>query len=112
MARYLVALHRPYGHPPLDTEVAMHRDIDALNEEMVAAGIRIFVGGLKPTDLAHSLTLSPDGQVSTAKGPFLKTGDFVDGFWVLEVETEAEALDWGRKAARACRADVEVRPFY
>jgi hypothetical protein len=112
MSRFLIALHRPYGHASLAEDQAMHRDIDALNEEMVAAGIRIFVGGLKPADLAHSLTLSPDGQVSTAKGPYLKTGDFVDGFWVLEVETEAEALDWGRKAARACRADVEVRPFY
>lgn len=112
MPRYLVALHRRNGHPARADDQDMHRDIDALNAEMVAAEIRVFVGGLKPTDLAHSLTLSPDGQVNVATGPYLQTGEFVDGFWVLEVETEAEALDWGRKAARACRANVEVRPFH
>jgi len=33
------------------------------------------------------------------------------GFWVFEVGTPEEALEWGRKAAIACRAPVEVRPF-
>jgi hypothetical protein len=34
------------------------------------------------------------------------------GFWVLEVADLEAALAWGRKAATACRASVEVRPFH
>ena len=43
---YLIAIYRPDAYDPsLETE-AMSREIDVLNDEMVAAGVRIFVGGL------------------------------------------------------------------
>ena len=48
MTRYLVALHHPDGYDPSLEDEAMHRDIDALNEETKAAGVRIFVGGPAP----------------------------------------------------------------
>ncbi len=47
MTRYLVAIHHPYDCDPSAEDEAMDRDIDALNDEMVAAGVRIFVGGLQ-----------------------------------------------------------------
>ena len=46
MPQYLVAIHHPDDYDPSAEDEAMTRDIDALNEEMVAAGVRIFVGGL------------------------------------------------------------------
>lgn len=112
MSQFLIALHRPYGHAPLADDLAMHRDIDALNNEMVAAGVRVFVGGLKPIDLATTLILTSEGSVEVREGAYLQVGEFVDGFWVVEVASREEALQWGRKAARACRANVEVRPFH
>ena len=49
MSQYLVAIHLPDNfNPSAADEAAMDRDIDTLNEEMVAAGVRIFVGGLHP----------------------------------------------------------------
>lgn len=113
MTKYLVAIHRPNGFDPAVTvDAAMRRAIDDLNAEMVAAGVRVFVGGLQPPGRAKSLLRQPDGAVLTTDGPYLKTGEFVDGFWVLEVADLAEAQAWGRKAAHACRASVEVRPFH
>jgi hypothetical protein len=46
-----------------------------------------------------------------SEGQFLKVKQYVDGFWVLECESLEDALEWGKKAARACRGSVEVRPF-
>ena len=89
----------------------MERDIDALNDEMKAAGVRIFVGGLHPAGSAKSLRAQPDGEVLVFDGPYLKTEEHVGGLWVLEAADLDEALAWGRKAAVACRAPVEVRPF-
>ena len=89
----------------------MSRDIDALNDEMMAAGIRIFVGGLSPVRSAKSLRAQPDGKVLITDGPYLETKEHIGGFWVLEAADLDEALAWGRKAAVACRAPVEVRPF-
>lgn len=112
MTQYLVAIHHPDDYDPAIAEdEAMHRDIDVLNDEMKAAGIRIFVGGLCNVGGAKSLRLQPDGKVLVTDGPYLETREHMGGFWVLEAADLDEALEWGRKAAIACRAPVEVRQF-
>jgi hypothetical protein len=110
---YLVAIHHPDDYDPAVAEdAAMHRAIDVLNDEMTAAGVRIFVGGLHPASSAKPLRLQPDGKVLVTDGPYLETKEHVGGFWVLEAADLDEALAWGRKAVIACRAPVEVRPFH
>jgi len=112
MTQYWVTIHHPDGYDPSVAEdEAMSRDIDALNNEMKAAGIRVFVGGLRPASSAKSMRTQPDGQVLITDGSYLKTTEHVGGFWVLEAADLNEALTWGCKAAIACRAPVEVRPF-
>lgn len=110
MAQYLVAIHHPEGYDPsIAEDEVMHRQIDALNDEMKAAGARIFVGGLASS--AKSLRPQPDGNVLITDGPYLETKEHVAGFWVLEAADLDEALAWGRKAVVACRAPVEIRRF-
>jgi len=111
MPQYLVAIHHPDGYDGSLEGEAMARDIDVLNEEMEAAGVRIFVGGLTPVSSARSLRPQPDGKVLITDGPYLETKEHIGGFWVLEAANLDDALAWGRKAAVACRAPVEVRPF-
>ena len=113
MTQYLVAIHHPVDYDPSVAEdEAMSRDIAALNDEMKAAGVRIFVGGLQPASSARSLRVKRDGKVLITDGPYIETKELVGGFWVLEAADLDEALAWGRKAAIACRAPVEVRPFH
>jgi hypothetical protein len=111
MTRYLVAIHHPDDYDPSVEDEAMHRDIDALNDEMTAAGARLFVGGLEPAGRAKSLRLRPGGTVLVTDGPYIEAKEHIGGFWVLEAASLEEALAWGRKAAAACRAPVEVRAF-
>jgi hypothetical protein len=111
MPKYLVAIHHPDGYDGSLEDEAMHRDIDALNEEMEAAGARIFAGGLSAASSAKSLRTQPNGEVLTIDGPYLETKEHVGGFWLLEAADMDDALAWGRKATVACRAPVEVRAF-
>jgi hypothetical protein len=111
MTQYLVAIHHPDDYDPSAEDEAMSRDIDALNDEMVAAGVRIFVGGLSPAGSARSLRAQPDGKGLITDGPYLETKEHIGGFWVLEAANLDDALAWRRKAAVACRAPVEVHPF-
>jgi hypothetical protein len=112
MPQYLVAIHHPDDYDPsLETE-AISPDIHALNREMVAAGVRIFVGGLSSASDAKSLRAQPDGKVLIADGPYLETKEHIGGFWILEAADLEVGLAWGRKAVVACRAPVEVRPFH
>jgi hypothetical protein len=113
MPQYLVAIHHPDDYDPSVAEdEAMDRDIDVLNEEMIAAGVRIFVGGLHPVSSAKSLRAQSGGKVLITDGPYIETKEHLGGFWVLEAADMNEALAWGRKAVVACRAPVEVRPFH
>jgi hypothetical protein len=111
MTQYLVAIHHPDDYDPSAEDEAMSRDIDVLNEEMEAAGVRVFAGGLRPASSAKSLRAQPGGKVLITDGPYLETKEHIGGFWVLEAADLNEALARGRKAAVACRAPVEVRPF-
>ena len=112
MTQYLVAIHHPDNYDPSVEDEAMASDIDVLNDEMKAAGVRVFVGGLRPASSATSVRAKPDGKFLITDGPYLETKEHVGGFWVLEAADLNEALAWGRKAAAACRAPVEVRAFH
>lgn len=113
MNKYLVSIHHPDDYnPEIAEDEAMHRAIDELNDEMVAAGVRLFVGGLHPARTAKSLRGQPNGEVRVTDGPYLQTTEHVGGFWVLAAANIDEALAWGRKAAIACRAPVKVRQFH
>src|SRR5271166_6244377 len=111
MTQYLVAIHHPDDFEPSSVTEATMRDIGALNREMVAAGVRVFVGGLSAASRAKSLRAQPDGKVLITDGPYLETKEHIGGFWVVEAANLDDALAWGRKAAVACRAPVEVRPI-
>ena len=90
----------------------MSSEIDLLNEAMVVAGVRVYVGGLQHPDRAVSIHLDSDGKSRIVDGQYLKSSEYIGGLWVLEVPDIEEALVWGRQAAIACRASVEVRPFH
>jgi hypothetical protein len=107
----LVAIYHPDDYDPSTEDEAMSREIDALNNELDAARGRIFVGGLSAARNARSLRVQPAGKVLVTDGPYIESKEHIGGFWVLEAADLEEALAWGRKAAVACRAPVEVRPF-
>jgi hypothetical protein len=109
MPQYLVALYLPDNYDPSGEDEAMVRDIESLNEEMIAAGVRKFAGGLGK---AMSLRAQPNGDVLLTDGPYLETKELVGGFTIVETADLDEALVWARKGARACRAPVEVREIF
>lgn len=113
MPRFLVSIHHPDDYDALATEdAAMRQAIDDLNDEMVASGIRVFVGGLHHASASKSLRAQGDGGIQVTGGAYLPTDEHVGGFWVLEAANMDQAIEWGKKAVIACRAPVEVRQFH
>jgi hypothetical protein len=62
MSQYLVAIHHPDNYDPSLEGEAMIEEIHALNREMIAAGVRIFAGGLSAPSDAKSLRAQPGGK--------------------------------------------------
>jgi hypothetical protein len=107
--QFLVAIHLPDDYDPSKEAAALMKDISDLNEEMIAKGVRVFVGGLQPATRAKTIRAHNTGGMVVTDGPFVEAKEHVGGFWVLECADLDEALEWGKKATVACRAPVEVR---
>lgn len=110
---FVVAIHHrdDYDAPNSEDEATI-QDIEDLNIAMVAAGVRHFVGGLQRCHHAKSIRQRGDGEFVVTDGPYLETKEHMGGFWVLDVESEEEAIEWGKKATRACRVPVEIRQIF
>lgn len=112
MPQYLVAIHHPDDFDPAAESEETVRAIQALNVEMRAQGVRVFAGGLRSAAEAVSVRTRPDGAMLVTDGPYMETKEHIGGFWILDVADRDAAVSWGRKAAAACRAPVEVRQFH
>jgi hypothetical protein len=110
MTQYLLSVYHHDDAPPIEVLQAAVHDVGILNDEMQAAGAWVFAGGLHPPSTATVLR-GADGDLLTTDGPFVEGKEYVGGFWVIQAPDLDAALEWGRKATRACILPVEVRPF-
>jgi hypothetical protein len=113
MAQYLMSVwHDETYEVDFDDPASqrMFAQVGAYNEEIMAAGVWVFGGGLQPNTSATVLRAA-DGQVSMTDGPYAESKEQMGGFWVIEAPDLDAALDWAAKAAAACEGPVELRPF-
>jgi hypothetical protein len=112
MSQYLLSVHYVEGQeaPDADTMQKMFEDVEALNDQIREAGAWVFAGGLQQPHVA-TVVREQDGEVITTDGPFAEAKEHLGGFWVIDVPDQGAAMDWARRATRACRGPVEVRPF-
>lgn len=84
------------------------------NEELVKAGIMLAGDGLKPTSNAKRIRFS--GKTRTVvDGPFAEVKELVAGFWIWQVKSIEEAVEWARRCPDPMpgeEAELEIRPVY
>ena len=85
------------------------------NEALIAAGILKdkILGGLKPTRFAKRVHFSGKNR-TVIDGPFAETKEGVAGFWLWEVKSIEEAVEWLKKCPNPMPtdSDIEIRPLY
>jgi hypothetical protein len=92
-------------------------DIEAtirFNEEMVKAGILKSADGLKPSKFGKRLKFRK-GKKSFTDGPFVETKEIVAGYWIWEVKSMDEAIQWAMRIpdpSAGEESDIEIRPFF
>jgi hypothetical protein len=111
MKQYLLSVYQPDGDPPPPEVLGpIMRNIEALQQEMKAAGAWVFSGGLHPPSTATVVRVQ-GGEVLMTDGPFAEGKEHIGGFTIIKAPDLDAALEWGRKAARATTLPIEVRPF-
>src|SRR5215469_1823104 len=111
MKQYLLSVYHPETDLP-EPEVIekITADVAVLNAELQQAGAWVFAGGLHPSSTATVVRVE-GSDVLITDGPFVEGKEHIGGFWVIKARDLDAALEWGRKATRACTVPIEVRPL-
>ena len=100
---------------PLEMEGAteMFEAMGKYNEELVKAGIMISGDGLKPSKFGKRIHFS-GAKRSVTDGPFAETKELVAGYWVWQVRSMEEAVEWAKRCPNPMPgpSDLEIRPHY
>jgi hypothetical protein len=93
------------GRLPSQEEFA---EMGAFNEELVKAGVLLAGEGLTPSATGARVRFGKDGKTTVLDGPFAETKELVAGFWILQVSSREEVIEWVKKAPFR-DAEVEIR---
>ena len=84
------------------------------NEELAKAGILIDCDGLQPSSKGARVRFSGD-QRTVIDGPFAETKELIAGYWLWEVKSKQEAIDWVKRCPNpmpGTDAEIEIRQVY
>jgi hypothetical protein len=75
------------------------KDLEAMgkyNEELLKAGVLLDAAGLQPSSKGAKVTFQ-NGKPQVTDGPFVETKELIAGYWMIKVNSKAEAIDWARR---------------
>jgi hypothetical protein len=97
------------GRIPTTDELA---EMGRFNDELDKAGVMLAAEGLKASSNGKRVRFAGKGRNSTViDGPFAETKELVAGFWIWQVASMDEAVEWLRRAPFES-TDVEIRPIF
>jgi hypothetical protein len=86
------------------------------NEELVKAGVMLAGEGLYPSSKGARVKFSAAGDPQVVEGPFPETKELVAGYWIWEVQSLEDAIDWARRIPAPevgmTEGVVEIRPIF
>jgi hypothetical protein len=92
----------------------MFTEMGKFNEQLARAGIIQAGDGLKPSSAGRRIQFT-GGNTTVIDGPFAETKELVAGFWIWEVKSVDEAVEWARRCPNPMPGEegvLEIRPFY
>jgi hypothetical protein len=104
MPRYLISFDDGWMDHPEEEHAAVAKAAREAMQEALNAGVWVYGAGLESQ---RASVVTTDGLVTD--GPFPETKEVIGGFWVADVPSREEAVEWAAKTAAACRCTQEVR---
>ena len=91
----------------------MFADMGRFNEELVKAGVLLAAEGLQPSAKGVRVRFSGN-QRTVVDGPFAETKELVAGFWLWQVHSMDEAIEWVRRCPNPMpgESEIEIRPVF
>jgi hypothetical protein len=88
-------------------------DMSKYNEELVNAGVLLAAEGLHPSSKGARVRIS-DGKRTVIEGPFPEVKELIAGFWLLQVKSREEAIEWVKRCPNPLEgeAEIEIRQVF
>jgi hypothetical protein len=84
------------------------------NEELMKAGVLIDLSGLQPSSKGARIKFS-GGKRTVIDGPFAETKELIAGYWIIQVKSREEAIEWAKRAPAPHEnqdSEIEIRQFF
>jgi hypothetical protein len=81
------------------------------NEELVKAGVMLAGEGLQPSSKGKRITFT-SGKPTITDGPFAETKELIAGYWLWQVRSMEEAVEWLKRSPFGPGDEVEIRPVF
>ena len=89
----------------------MLTEMNKYNEELVKAGVMLAGEGLHPSSKGKRVKFM-DVKTTVMDGPFAETKELIAGFWLWQVKSMDEAVEWLKRAPFEGGAEIEIRPVF
>jgi hypothetical protein len=92
----------------------LFEDMGKFNEELVKAGVMLAGDGLRPSSNGKRVRIA-GGKRTVFDGPFAETKELLAGFWIWQVKSMEEAIEWVRRCPDPMpgeASEIEIRPLY
>ena len=101
------------GAMPGDKMIA---EMTRYNEKLQEAGVLLDLCGLQPSSKGARIKFSPEGKRGVIDGPFTETKDLIAGYWLIQVKSREEAIEWAKRApaphGAGVESEIEVRQLF
>ena len=111
---YLLLIHdeeQGWGQLPEQEQAALMQEYGAFTTELRESGAFVGANRLRPTSAASTVRVR-DGETVVTDGPFTETKEQLGGYYLVDVESLDEALEWAAKIPSARYGSIEVRPVW
>ena len=95
---------QPDAMPPAEAVSAMMK----YNQSLQQAGVLLALDGLRPPSSGARVSF-PGGKPTVTDGPFLEAKEVVGGYWMIQVKSRAEAIEWAKRCPGSDNCFLEVR---
>ena len=85
------------------------------NEELMKAGVLVDLSGLQPSSKGARVRFN-GGKRTVIDGPFAETKELIAGYWIINVKSKEEAIEWALRVpaphGEGEEGEIEIRPFF
>ena len=82
------------------------------NEQLAKAGVLLALDGLQPSSKGARVTWNAQGKPVVTDGPFTEVKEVIGGYWIIQVKSREEAIEWAKRVPSRDARKIELRQIF